>query len=210
MSDYYPVFLNVAGERCVVVGGGEVAERKARTLLEQGASVVVISPAVVRGLSELAEEGRIEVSLSDYRHGDLHNALLVIAATDDPKVNAGVAREGKERGVLVNVVDDPELSNFIVPSLVRRGDITIAISTGGKSPALARKIRTELEQSFPPEYALLALLLSEVRNELKTRGLRLDGDTWQRGMDLDMLLDMLKKGEFEEAKKRLLSDLVGI
>jgi len=208
MSTYYPIFLNIQGRKCVVVGGGEVAERKARALAEQGASVTVISARVSDGLAQLAEQGAIQISLRDYQSGDLENALIAIAATDDPKVNIDVAREGRERGVLTNVVDDPEHSDFIVPSLLRRGDISIAISTGGKSPALARRIRTELEQSFAPEYASLALLLWEVRQELKRDGIHVEGNAWQKSLDLEPLLDMLKKGEFEQAKEKLLSDLL--
>lgn len=207
MSDYYPIFLNIRGKKCVVVGGGGVAERKVRSLVEHNASILVISPHVSEGLAELAAQGLIKVARRDYRPGDLKDALVVIAATDDPEVNDLVADEGQRRGTLVNVVDAPQSSNFIVPSLVRRGDVCIAISTGGRSPALSRKIRTQLEQSFAPEYASLALLLSEVRHEL--RGTRVDGDAWQGSLDLDLLLDMLKRGEFEQAKGRLISDLAG-
>jgi siroheme synthase-like protein len=207
MSDYYPIFLNIRGKKCVVVGGGGVAERKVRSLVEHNASILVISPHVSEGLAELAAQGVIKVARRDYRPGDLKDALVVIAATDDPEVNNLVADEGQRRGTLVNVVDAPQSSNFIVPSLVRRGDVCIAISTGGRSPALSRKIRTQLEQSFGPEYASLALLLSEVRREL--RGTQVDGDAWQGSLDLDLLLDMLKRGEFEQAKGRLISDLAG-
>lgn len=209
MSTYYPIFLNIQGKKCVVVGGGEVAERKARALVEQGASVTVISARVSDGLTQLAEQGIIELSLRDYQPGDLENALIAIAATDDPKVNMDVVREGQERGVLTNVVDAPEHSDFIVPSLLRRGDVSIAVSTGGKSPALARRIRTELEQSLAPEYASLALLVSQVRQELKRDGIYVDGNAWQESLDLEPLLDMLKKGEFEQAREKLLSDLLG-
>jgi precorrin-2 dehydrogenase/sirohydrochlorin ferrochelatase len=208
MSTYYPIFLNIQGKKCVVVGGGEVAERKARALADQGSSVTVISARVCNGLAQLAEQGTIQIFRRDYRSGDLEHALIAIAATDDPMVNTEVAREGRERGVLTNVVDDPEHSDFIVPSLLRRGDIGIAVSTGGKSPALARRIRTELEQSFASEYASLALLISEVRQELKRDGIHVDGDAWQRSLDLEPLLDMLKKGEFEQAKEKLLSNLL--
>ena len=209
MSTYYPIFLNIQGKKCVVMGGGEVAERKARALVEQGASVTVISARVSDGLTQLAEQGIIELSLRDYQPGDLENALIAIAATDDPKVNMDVVREGQERGVLTNVVDAPEHSDFIVPSLLRRGDVSIAVSTGGKSPALARRIRTELEQSLAPEYASLALLVSQVRQELNRDGIYVDGNAWQESLDLEPLLDMLKKGEFEQAKEKLLSDLLG-
>jgi siroheme synthase-like protein len=172
-------------------------------------SILVISPHISEGLGELAAQGLIKVVRRDYRPGDLKDALVVIAATDDPEVNNLVADEGQGRGALVNVVDTPQSSNFIVPSLVRRGDVCIAISTGGRSPALSRKIRTQLERSLALEYASLALLLSEVRCELRGRRAQVGGEAWQGALDLDLLLDMLKKGEFEQARRRLLSDLVG-
>jgi siroheme synthase-like protein len=209
MSDYYPIFLNIRGKKCVVVGGGEVAERKVRGLVEHHPSILVISPHISEGLGELAAQGLIKVVRRDYRPGDLKDALVVIAATDDPEVNNLVADEGQGRGALVNVVDTPQSSNFIVPALVRRGDVCIAISTGGRSPALSRKIRTQLERSLAQEYASLALLLAEVRRELRGRRAEVGGEAWQGALDLDLLLDMLKKGEFEQARRRLLSDLVG-
>jgi siroheme synthase-like protein len=208
MTVFYPIFLNIEGKKCVVVGGGEVAERKVNALLECGASTIVISLHISEGLRQLAEKDVIQVFLRDYQYGDLEGARIAIAATDDPVVNAKVAQEGQERGVLINVVDHPQYSEFFVPSLLRQGDVSIAISTGGKSPALSRKIRTELEQSFTPEYASLALLLSDVRHNLRKRGAQIRSDTWQECLDLDLLLRMLREGEFEEAKERLISTLL--
>ncbi len=207
MSTYYPIFLNIEGKKCIVVGGGEVAERKARILAEHGAVVTVISTRICDKMAKLAEDGAIHISMRDYQTGDLEDALVVIAATDDPVVNEAVAREGKETRALTNVVDGPEISDFIVPSLLRRGDISIAVSTSGKSPALSRKIRTDLEQSFPQEYASLALLISEVRRELREGGVHIDNNAWQESLDLDLLLEMLKRGELKQAKEKLLSDL---
>ncbi len=204
---YYPVFLNIKGRRCVVVGGGEVAERKARTLLEHDAVVTVISPSLCQGLRQMAEQGAIQVFLRDYRQGDLENTFIALAATDDPEVNAKAAREGRERGVLVNVADDAECSDFILPSLVRRGDLAIAISTGGKSPALARKIRAELEGAFGPEYASLALLLSEIRYELKERGFKVSSEAWQESLDLASLLELLRNHQSGEAKRIIIDNL---
>ncbi len=207
MSDYYPIILKVGGKRCVVVGGGKVAERKTKMLLECDASVCVISPHLTPELGDLSQRGRIQVVARDYCTGDLDGALIAIAATDDPKVNEQVSREGQEKGVLINIADDLENSNFIIPSVLQRGDVLIAVSTSGRSPALARKIRTELEQSYGADYASLALLLSEVRSELRGRGVQIDNDTWQRSLNIDLLLDLLTKGELEEAKRRLLSEL---
>ena len=207
MSDYYPIMLNVRDQRCVVIGGGEVAERKVIAFLECGAAVCVISPNISPELRRLCDDRQIQVINRDYRTGDLSNALVAIAATDDPNVNASVFSEGKEKGILTNVVDDPEKSTFIVPSMLRRGDLLISISTSGRSPALARKIRTELEQQYGPEYALLAEIISEVRSEIKDGGIHVDSETWQKSMNIDKLLALLRKGDAKGAKEQLITAL---
>ncbi len=207
MPPYYPVCLNLSGKRCVVVGGGQVALRKARTLLEHRADVQVISPDLCPGLNHLAEGGQIGVLRRSYQAGDLQDAFLVIAATNDYPTNRAVVREARTNGVLVNVVDDAKSSDFIVPSYLRRGDVTIAVSTGGRSPALARKIRTRLEKELGDEYAALALLIDEVRAELKQQGVKVTGDRWQEALELDSLRDMLRRGEGDQAKAILLSKL---
>jgi len=208
MTSYYPVFLDLKGKKCVVVGGGSVAERKVGTLLEYQASVTVISPKLNQGLEQLAERNAIQPIRRQYRSSDLKDAFLIIAATDSAAVNAAVAGQGTQQRALVNVVDAPKDSSFIVPSVVRRGDITIAIGTAGKSPALARKIRTNLEAVIPQEYASVAAIVSEVRQELARRRISVDGDTWQRCLDIDLLLEMVKKGQLDEARERLLADLL--
>ncbi len=208
-TSYYPLFLKMRGEKCVVVGGGEVAERKVRVLLDCGAFPVVISPVPNDGLRRLADEGALRVIVREYHPGDLTGVRLVIAATDNDRVNAQVAEEAKGLGILVNVVDSAELSDFILPSLVQRGDLTIAISTGGRSPALARKLRMVLEQELGREYGDLALLLGEVRGELRRMGKKVEGDTWQEYLDLELLLHRLKQGEFEVVKRELVSSLMG-
>ena len=207
MSSYYPIFLNVKNKRCVVVGGGEVAERKIKALLEQGAQVMVVSQHLTAELEGLARQGSIQAMLQDYRPGDLKGAFIAIAATDSAQVNRQIAEECKRLGVLVNVVDDPEASDFIVPSRLCRGDVTIAISTGGRSPALARKIRTELESCIGLEYDALAQLLSQVRAELKKSGNSPSGDAWQEALDLETLLPLLRAGRVEEARRLLLDNL---
>lgn len=191
-----------------MVGGGSVAERKVGMLLEHQASVTVISQTLSRGLQHLADQGAIQTITRNYQTGDLKGAFLVIAATDDPSINAAVAGRGRKQRALVNVVDDPKASDFIVPSMVRRGDITIAISTAGKSPALARKLRTLLETTLPAEYASLASVVSEVRQELAQRQRLVDSDVWQRCLNIDVLLDMIKKGQLEKARKKLVDDLL--
>ncbi len=206
---YYPVFLNIQDKPCVVIGGGEVAERKVNILLEEGALVTVVSRDLTDELKELARRGAIQVVPRDYRSGDLKGALIAFSATDNQAVNRRVSEEGRQERVLVNVVDDPELCDFIVPSRIRRGDITIAISTSGRSPALARKIRTDLEASIGPEYDALASLLSQVRAEMKDSGRKISGDSWQKALDLEALLPLLKTGKTEQAKKMLVKSLIG-
>lgn len=206
-SAYYPLFLKVAGRKCVVVGGGDVALRKVEALLDRRANIEVISPAFCSELNKLAESGEIAVLRKHYQPGDLQGAFIVVAATDDHNINVEVAKEAKQRAVLVNVVDDLDNSDFIVPSCVSRGDITIAISTAGKSPALARKIRTKLEKALGEQYAPLALLIHEVRSEIRGQGTKVNGDDWQKALDLDLLIDLLKKGNSEKARALLLSNL---
>ena len=207
LPDYYPIFLNISGKRCVVVGGGQVSLRKVKALLEHRASVEVISPDACPELNKLAEDGEISVLPRSYRAGDIEDAFIVIAATSDRDTNLEVAQEAQRKAVLVNVVDDQGNSDFIAPSYVRRGDITIAVSTAGRSPALARKIRTRLEKDFGDEYASLARLIGEVRAEIKRQGIRVNGDGWQEALDLDLLIKLLKEGDKEKAKTVLVSGL---
>jgi siroheme synthase-like protein len=199
--------VDIKGKRCVVIGGGEVALRRAEMLMEHGAQVEIISPELCHELNRMAASGAVLSTLREYKPGDLHGAFVVVAATDNSKINNQVAEEALKLGILINVVDIPELSNFIVPSCLRRGDVTIAISTGGKSPALARRLRIELEKSFGDEYASLALLVSQVRSELKQGDITIPAEVWQQALDLDVLLELLRLGQWDEAKQRLLSTL---
>ena len=207
VSPYYPIFLNIRGEKCLVVGGGKVALRKVKALLEHGANVEVASPTLCPELGQLAREGAIQVLQRSYKAEDLKGALIAIAATDDAKTNESVAAKARQRGVLVNVVDAPQHSDFIVPSYLRRGDVTIAVSTSGRSPALARKIRSKLEKDFGTEYAQLALLANEVRFELKRQGVTVDSNAWQEVLDLSLLIELLRGGRTQEAKDIMLKNL---
>jgi siroheme synthase-like protein len=204
---YYPLFLNISDKRCVVAGGGSVALRKVKTLLEHGAEVIVISPDLCSGLTGLAENRQIQVHRRQYRQGDLKDVFIAVAATDNKDINREIMNEARTEAVLINIVDDAENSDFIVPAHMRREDITIAVSTAGKSPALARKIRTKLEKEFGEEYNNLCKLISETRSEIKKRGLNINNDTWQQGLDLDTLIDLLKKGDREKAKTFLYNKL---
>src|SRR4028119_1126010 len=155
------MFLNLDGKRCVVVGGGGVANRKARKLLQARAEVVVVSPEVEPELESIAAE----VYKRPYSEGDLEGAFLAFATTDRREVNAAVAREGRERGVPVNVADRPTEGDFALPSTLRRGRLQVAVSTGGASPTLARRIRLELEAAFGPEWSGIIEELSRARRE---------------------------------------------
>ena len=210
ISPYYPLFVNIGGKKCLVVGGGEVALRKVQALLEHGANVEVVSPVLCPELSRMAREGTIQALERDYKPEDLQDALIAIAATDDAKANESVAAEARRRGILVNVVDDPQHSDFIAPSYFRRGDVTVAVSTSGRSPALARKIRSELEKQFGTEYARLALLANEVRHELKQQGVTVGNDAWQEVLDLHPLIELLKYGKRHEAKEIMLRKLKAV
>ncbi|GMT48169.1 MAG: precorrin-2 dehydrogenase [bacterium] len=162
---YYPVFLNIEGKRCIVIGGGEVAERKVLALLDAGATVTVISPELTERLAGLKRAGQIEHTPREYQDGDLKGAFIVIAATSDMDVNRKVA--GDAGNIPVNVVDVPELSTFIVPSVIKRGKLTIAVSTSGASPALSGSIREELEDLYMEEVGGLLQHLAEIRKTLK-------------------------------------------
>ncbi|MEW5762307.1 MAG: bifunctional precorrin-2 dehydrogenase/sirohydrochlorin ferrochelatase [Bacillota bacterium] len=166
MAKIYPVCLRLEDRLCVVVGGGAVAERKVLGLLEASARVRVVSPVLTRRLAELAAKGVIEHVGRPYRPGDVAGAFVVISATDEPEVNALVAEECASRGIPVNVVDEPALSSFFVPAVVRRGDLVIAVSTGGRSPLAARRIKEELAAAFGPAWAEYLVLAGERREEI--------------------------------------------
>ncbi len=161
---YYPVFLNLEGKSCIVIGGGEVAERKVLALLDAGAAVTVISPELTERLAGLKREGRIAHTQRRYQEGDLTGAFIVIAATSDMDVNRKVS--GDAGNIPVNVVDVPALCTFIVPSVVRRGELAMAVSTSGASPALSRSIRKELEDLYPEETGVLLQHLARTRKTL--------------------------------------------
>jgi precorrin-2 dehydrogenase/sirohydrochlorin ferrochelatase len=167
---YFPAMLDIKGKNCLVVGGGQVAQRKARSLLNAGARVTVVAPSLTKGLQGLSKSGTVRHLARTYQCRDLKGKQLVFAASSDEQVNRRVATEAKQRGILVNVVDAPAYCNFIVPSVVNQGDLTIAISTGGRSPALAKKIRRELQNQFGREYAIWLDILGRLRARILTLG----------------------------------------
>jgi siroheme synthase-like protein len=206
-SPYYPISLNIQGRKCLVVGGGQVALRKVKTLLEHNANVEVVSPILCSELNQLATDGAIRTIQRGYKPEDLQHAFISIAATDNVKTNERVASEARRRGILVNVVDDPKNSDFIVPSCLKRGNVIVAVSTSGRSPALARKIRSELEKNFKAEYEHLALIADEVRSELKQQGITASSDAWQEILNSNSLIELLKQGKNREAKEIMLRRL---
>ncbi len=171
MKHYYPIFLDVEQRRCVVVGGGRVAERKIKGLLEARAQVVVVAPEVTPQIKEWHGQGKVEIFFRGFQEGDLEGAFLVVAATNNPEVQRAVVSEARSRGILCNVVDQPEESNFFVPSVVKRGRLQIAISTSGASPAVARRLRETLEEMFGPEYERYLELMARWRQEILARSL---------------------------------------
>lgn len=167
---YYPIFLDIRNKACVVIGGGDVAERKVVLLLSAGARVSVVSPEFTVNLVRMGEDGKILLIRRPYQEGDLKGAFLAYAATDDEDINNRVYMEGEREGVLLNVVDEPEMCNFIVPSVVNRGALSIAISTGGSSPAFAKRLRTEMEERYGEEYSVFLEIMAAIRQKLLTKG----------------------------------------
>ena len=202
---HYPISVDLTNRRCVVVGGGTVAQRKVETFLEFGAAVAVVAPELTPRLRELASEGAIEHIAGMYEPANLDGAFLAVAATDDPHTNRAVSAEAQRRGMLVNVVDEPDLCTFFVPAIVRQGDLVIGVSTSGRSPAMARRIREELEALFGSHYGELAELLGELRDEIKARypDMADRNRAYVRILDSDVL-DLLARGKKDEAVQRAL------
>ena len=171
MSSFYPILVDLQGKSALVVGGGKVAQRKIETLLEHGAAVQVVARDLTEELERLRTGKRIEFLGFEFSETFLERAFLVIAATDDASLNRRVSQAAQHRGLLVNAVDQPADCNFIVPSVLSRGDLLIAVSTSGKSPAFARKVRVELEQHFGEEYGFFLNLMGNLRKEILRVGL---------------------------------------
>ena len=171
MSRFYPILVDLQGKKALVVGGGKVAQRKIETLLAYGASVQVVARELTAELEELRSAGRVEFLGGEFSDAFLIGAFVVFAATDDASLNHRVSREAQQRGLLVNAVDQPADCNFIVPSILSRGDLLIAVSTSGKSPAFARKVRVELERHFGEEYGSFLNLMGNLRKEILRLGL---------------------------------------
>ncbi len=209
MTTGYPAILLLDGRLAVVIGGGQIAERKVRTLRDAGAKVRLVADAITPVLRDLAESGEVELVERRYARGDLAGAVVGVAATDDEEVNRSVYADATEAGIPVNVVDNTALCTFIAPSIIRRGDLVVAISTGGAAPALAVRIRERLEQEFGDEYARFLELTAELREQVKVPG---DQDerakAWYRVIDSDVM-DLVRAGEIERARERATALLLG-
>src|SRR5881275_2514374 len=204
MTAFYPVFLDLRGRRAVVIGGGAVAEQKVHGLIAAGAHVTLLSPESTPALTDLARRGAIELRRRPYRGGDLAGAWLAIAATDDRAVNEAVYAEAERLGIPLNAVDDLEHCSFIAPAIHHEGDITVAVSTGGKSPALAVRLRQRIARLVGRAEARLCALLGELRPELAERvpDARARTALWYEIVDSDVI-EFVRRGDIDGARGRI-------
>ncbi len=202
MSFAYPVMLDLAGRPCLVVGGGSVAERKMDGLLAADARVTVVSPSLTPALLTLAAEARLHWRPREYLAGDAAGFALVMVAASDASVSEAIAAECRTRGVWINCADDPARCDFILPAVFRRGALTVAVSTGGVSPTMARLVREELEARLPDDLALLTDVMGDVRRSLREGGIALDAERWWQALDGE-LRSLAAAGRTAEAQARL-------
>ena len=198
----YPVNLVVDGRKCLVVGAGAVAARKAAGLLACGAEVTVVAPEAGEEILAWAAAGALRYDQREYQSGEVAGYRLVVAATDVSGVNHLVFRDAEQAGVWVNTADDPAACTFTLPSVVRRGPLTVAVSTGGQSPALAAWLRRRLESEVGDEYRVLLELLAAEREAIKADGRSTEHVDWHNALDSNML-ELIKAGEIGKARERL-------
>ena len=163
---YYPVYLDIQHKKCLVVGGGSVGTRKVNTLLECGARVTVVSPKISEALEALSDHHAIDIQKKRYQSTDLNGVFLVIGATSDERLNQQISNDAGQLNILCNIADRPAACNFILPAIVQRGDLVIAISSSGNSPAFAKKLRKDIEQHYGAEYAVFLQLMGAIRQRL--------------------------------------------
>ncbi len=204
MPAFYPVSLNLTQRPCVVIGGSPIAEQKVLALLEAGARVTVVAPALTPRLDALEAQGRIRVIRRPYRRGDLRGVFLAIAAQEDRGTNPEIWEEAEREHVILNAVDDTAHCHFIAPAIFRQGDLTVAVSTGGKSPALGVRLRDRIGAAIGPEYAAFLDLLGDLREEIAAREPDLGRRTklWYRLVDSDAI-GYLRRGDVEGARRRI-------
>lgn len=199
---YYPMFADLNGRRCIVIGGGVIAQRKVTTLLGYGAAVTVVSPEVTKRLSTYAKAGKIRHIARRFQPADVREAWLVYAATDDQAINQLVFRTASARRIFTNVVDQKPLCSFITPAIARRGPVTVAVSTGGASPSLAKQIRDEFQRIAEHGYLPMARLLKSLRGLAK----RVLPKYQDRKIYFDQLVkgstfELVRRGRIAEAKR---------
>lgn len=206
---YYPIYLNIDGRPCTVIGGGEVGERKVFRLLECGAQVTVISKTMTSPLEKLRVEGRIICIESAYEARQIDGAFLVIGATDDEAVNDRIYKDCRQKGIMVNIADDPARCDFILPALCERGDLSITISTAGKSPALAKQISRELAVIYGEEYTVLVSIMGRLR-DLVTVGRKPDESKKVfEALLSSPILSAIKENRWDQVRQ-IIRDVAGI
>lgn len=204
---YYPIFLDIEDRSVVIIGGGEVCARKAETMMKYGARVTVVSPAFTAEIEQWAREGKLAIREKRYEPTDLEGANIVIASTDDTAVNEQIAADCRARRIPVNVVDVTPLCEFIVPAIIEKGSVQIAISTGGKSPALARTLKEDLHRSIGPEYAEVNDVMGTLRDGAKAvLPTDVDRKRFFDGILAKGILDMLRGGKRREAYETIARD----
>ena len=206
---YYPINLDIQNRNCLVVGGGSVGTRKVKTLLKCGAKVTVVSPVISERLMELRKSAPLRLKARPYRSADLEGMFLVIGATDNEPLNRQVSSDAESRNILCNIADRPAVCNFILPSIVQRDDLVITISTSGKSPALAKKLRQTLESQFDVEYGVLLELLGAIRKKLLSQAHQpeVHKPLFEQLINSD-LIAMIRDDKIEEINK-LLFEVLG-
>ena len=197
---YYPIYIDIEDRSVVIIGGGNVCARKAETMLKYGARVTVVSPEFTDEIEQWAREGKLALKRKHYEDADLEGANLIIASTDDQRVNEQVAADSRRRKVPVNVVDVTPLCEFIVPAIIESGSIQIAVSTGGKSPAIARTLKEDLQRMIGPEYAEVNDVLATLRDGAKaTLPTDVDRKRFFDGIIARGILEMLRNGRRRDA-----------
>lgn len=204
MTHLFPIYLNLSGKNCLVIGGGPVAERKVENLLEYEANIKLVSPQVENKIKEWSRDGIITWLPREFAAQDLDGIFMVFVATNDGAVNQQVVELCRQRGILANAVDDPPNCDFFIPSLIRRNSLVVAISTEGKSPLFARKLREELEDVITPEYGEFVEILGELRTQIKhgVLDIGLRKKIFENLVNSD-ILNLLKAGEKEKARERI-------
>jgi precorrin-2 dehydrogenase/sirohydrochlorin ferrochelatase len=206
---YYPVFLDINHRKCLVVGGGSVGTRKTLSLVQAGARVTVVSPTATEKLQSLAQQGVIDLKKRPYAATDLEGMFLVFGATNRDDLNRRINRDAEQMNMLCNIADRPEVCNFILPATVKRGDLVVAVSTSGKSPAFAKQIRKHLEKQFGDEYAAFLSLMGGIRKRLlkEKHAPEEHKPIFNRIIRSD-ILDLIRAKQTEEIDNRL-RDILG-